>query len=124
MNYSQVTQSINVKPFKKQVQRGNQRMEAVNAPDISYLNTPDDEFDHKYNYTIAELFEKLTDYTDYNGLKLFDHCASTDLSDLAKDTSSEYHKMTYHYNKKVKRIYNKSNVTYRAVVSSSDDDDE
>jgi len=98
----------NVAPSKKQRHR-----KVVDAPDISHIPTPDDAFDHKYNYPIILIEEKLQEHLAHNGYDahLLANLRAGDLQKFAKYSSSEFDQLSYHYRRQVRGIYRKTKAT-------------
>ena len=100
--------------------------QAIDPPDVSGINTPEEEFYHQYAYKLTELEEKFNEYTDHIGLQhhLLSKMTNYDLLQFAQRTSSEYDYFQQKYKKQVQKAYKNANVKYRTVYSSDSEDGE
>ena len=104
----------------------NFRRIAVDAPDTSHIETADDIFDHKYNYTVTLIEEKIQEYLDYNGYSsyLVSELKPGDLLEFSKCASSEFGYLLYKRRRKVRNLYRRSNVTYKYIDYDKESENE
>lgn len=99
------------------------RRVAIDAPDVSKIPTPDDTFDHKYNYKLMLIEEKLHEYLDINGYSpyILSDLKPGDFQEFAKYASTEFNELKYKYRRKIRGVYRHSNVKYKYVDTDEDD---
>lgn len=104
----------------------NRHRVAVDAPDTSHIETADEAFDHKYNYKIMLIEEKLHEYLDYNGYSgfLLSELKPGDLLEFAKYSSSEFGYLLNKRRRHVRNLYRRSNVTYKYIDSDKESENE
>lgn len=126
MNWAQITKGVPKTISVASLQTDNTRKEAIDPPDISNLSTPDDIFEHRYLKKLMVLHDILKRSATNNNVQgyLLSEMTHTSLNDFAKCMTSNYENFHNNYSREVTRIYRRSNVKYRNVKISDDEEND
>ncbi len=127
MNWVHVTKGVQKKTASVvSSQTENTRKEAIDPPDISNLSTPDDIFDNRYLKKLMVLHDILKRSVTNNDVQryLLSEMTTTSLNEFAKCMTSNYERFHNNYSREVDHIYRRSNVRYRDVKISNDEEND